>query len=104
MCRNQSCLYRIIVLKGYDFYRLGENIKALEIYDEALRINPTESGGWYNKGVVFASMSKTDVTYLRALLRVWSRFCQLRSVVQQRNCLTEFGKYIEALRQRMMLF
>ena len=51
MCKINPVSTESLYSKGYNFYRLGQNIKALEIYDEALRINPTNQEGGITKGL-----------------------------------------------------
>ena len=46
--------------RGDKFYIKGEYEKAIECYNEALKINPKDADAWYNKGVLYARLKKYE--------------------------------------------
>ena len=45
--------------KGNDYFKQGDYQKAIEQYDEAIRLDPQDALAYYNRGVAYDNLGKT---------------------------------------------
>jgi len=55
---------------GLSYYHLGENEKAIEMFNEAIKFAPTLADAWYNRALTYEKMGDKD-KYLRDIRVVY---------------------------------
>jgi tetratricopeptide (TPR) repeat protein len=51
-------MFRLCNNQGFSYQKIGEDLKALECYNEALEINPKDADTWNNKGIILAELGR----------------------------------------------